>query len=257
MAETRRCSVEGCVRRAWAKGWCHTHYYQLRPMPDCSIEGCSNPSYKRGWCNAHYQRWRNNGDPLVLKTRPKQSCSIEGCEKGAHGAGLCNTHYMRMMRTGTTEYIKEPKPLTDPESKVCTRCNQEKHRSEFTKANYSRDGLGWCKECSKERQRELWEAKPDHMRQLYRARHLARYGLTIEQFDALLAKQNGKCAICSGEPNGRGGYHIDHDHSCCPSGRSCGKCVRGLLCSRCNLILGKAQDSPQILEAAIQYLERG
>ena len=48
---------------------------------------------------------------------------------------------------------------------------------------------------------------------------------------------------------------IDHDHACCPGTRSCGKCVRGLLCNWCNRLLGMAFDNPAILAGAIQYLD--
>jgi hypothetical protein len=88
----------------------------------------------------------------------------------------------------------------------------------------------------------------------YRA-NLKKHGLTSEQYDALLAAQGGGCAICKGTtPYGRGRFHIDHDHACCPGQRSCGKCVRGLLCGRCNPGLGAFQDSPDLLVAAAAYL---
>lgn len=87
---------------------------------------------------------------------------------------------------------------------------------------------------------------------------LARYGLTQEAFDALLAEQGGRCAICgSTDPKTHHGrWHIDHDHSCCPNRdqRTCGECVRGLLCGQCNLGLGHFEDDPERLKAAIRYL---
>ena len=68
---------------------------------------------------------------------------------------------------------------------------------------------------------------------------LSRYGLTQENFDRLLEEQDHACAMChtafdDGQP-----MFIDHDHACCPDEkRSCGKCVRGLLCLSCNTALG-------------------
>lgn len=92
---------------------------------------------------------------------------------------------------------------------------------------------------------------------LYRARaNLKRYGVTFEQYDALLAQQGGGCAICGGtKPYGRGRFHVDHDHGCCAGQYSCGQCVRGLLCGRCNPGLGAFQDSPDLLVAAAAYLK--
>lgn len=61
-----------------------------------------------------------------------------------------------------------------------------------------------------------------------------RYGITEEEYNALLSEQNYSCAVC-GVPFGTGAskVNIDHDHNCCPGTKSCGKCLRGLLCSNC------------------------
>jgi len=79
---------------------------------------------------------------------------------------------------------------------------------------------------------------------------LERKGLTQEQYDAMVQKQQGLCAICGGPPRGRWKNHlmVDHDHST--------QEVRGLLCTWCNLGLGKFQDNPELLEKAAQYLRR-
>ena len=67
------------------------------------------------------------------------------------------------------------------------------------------------------------------------------YGITEAQYNELLERQGGGCAICgrTQEENGRARYlSVDHDHRCCPGKKSCGKCVRGLLCLRCNNDMG-------------------
>lgn len=71
----------------------------------------------------------------------------------------------------------------------------------------------------------------------------------------MLEAQGGGCAICGTPPNGRR-LSVDHDHSCCPGVKTCGKCVGGLLCNRCNVGIGNLQDSPEILERALAYLRR-
>lgn len=68
---------------------------------------------------------------------------------------------------------------------------------------------------------------------------LYKYKMTPEQFEALLAAQDGHCALCPNVPDTVGrAFHIDHDHRCCPtskgSPKTCGECTRGILCSRCN-----------------------
>jgi hypothetical protein len=69
-----------------------------------------------------------------------------------------------------------------------------------------------------------------------------RYGLAEVRFNQMLEDQGYACAICR-EPFTRQLPRVDHDHNCCkvpPNGvsRSCGECVRGLLCVRCNTWLG-------------------
>lgn len=77
-----------------------------------------------------------------------------------------------------------------------------------------------------------------------------RYGLTPEAFNELLDSQGGKCAVCgTNEYVGPGKCpHIDHDHKT-------GK-IRGLVCVRCNVLLGMAQDQHERFIAAIRYLEK-
>lgn len=75
-----------------------------------------------------------------------------------------------------------------------------------------------------------------------------KYGITVAEFDAKLIEQGGVCAICrTAEAGGRYGiWHIDHDHET--------GAVRGLLCTDCNLGLGRFRDDPVVLSAAVAYL---
>lgn len=93
--------------------------------------------------------------------------------------------------------------------------------------------------------RHKWLADNPGARKDYVLRY--RYGLTLADWDEMLELQGGGCAICSSRTSGsRKSWMTDHDHKT-------GK-VRGLLCVRCNNLLGMVDDSVATLFAAIQYL---
>lgn len=97
---------------------------------------------------------------------------------------------------------------------------------------------------------KAWAEKNKSKRQAHSRK--CEYSLLPERFDAMMTAQDGSCAICE-TPLIR--PDVDHDHSCCKGRRSCGKCVRGILCHKCNTILGLAQDSTALLSTAIRYIE--
>ena len=83
----------------------------------------------------------------------------------------------------------------------------------------------------------------------------SQYSIPHGWYEQTLAKQKGVCAVCEKPCSSGLNLAVDHDHRCCASsGRSCGFCVRGLLCRSCNHLLGNAKDSPRILANAITYL---
>jgi hypothetical protein len=112
----------------------------------------------------------------------------------------------------------------------------------------------WDKEnraLNREKQRALRAKKQPRY---WLERSVKRHGLTLLAFDALLAQQNGACAVCLSPFEST--PQVDHDHACCPKAYSCGKCVRGLLCELCNRTLGHAKDSVSRLLALAKYLDR-
>lgn len=81
------------------------------------------------------------------------------------------------------------------------------------------------------------------------------YGISVADYESALVAQGCGCAICGSLEPGKGErFAVDHDHSCCPSKISCGKCVRGLLCVHCNVGLGHFRESQELLARASRYL---
>ena len=100
-----------------------------------------------------------------------------------------------------------------------------------------------CKKCI-----NIYDYKTDKNRKLKKA-----YGITLEQYEELLSKQDGKCSICGIDNNGKyrnkpRAFAVDHCHNT-------GK-VRGLLCSDCNTGIGLLKDNVNYLESAIKYLNK-
>lgn len=151
--------------------------------------------------------------------------------------------------------------------RCCYRCQETKPAGEFSALSHS-----YCRSCNNEYQRSKTATLTPEQRAKRSARRRQEYeragrgatrvavrrwrwNLTEDDLAQMLRGQGGHCAICSArEPGGRGTWHVDHDHACCPKGRSCGACIRGLLCSNCNVLLGHAKDDTAILQAAIAYL---
>jgi excisionase family DNA binding protein len=106
---------------------------------------------------------------------------------------------------------------------------------------------GLCKSCY---YNAYYEANP-HYRLLRRDCTIKRFGKTTEWYEEQLKKG---CAICGTNEWGTKGPCIDHDHSCCLGREGCGRCVRGVLCQRCNKMLGHAVDDPERLRKGIEYL---
>ncbi len=125
------------------------------------------------------------------------------------------------------------------------------------------DGKRRCKECLRKRQRKRYGENPDLMKKrVYKSRQkhpesvklgnrkqgLKKYGITIDQYEDLLIKQNGVCAICHQTCKTGTRLAVDHNHIT-------GK-IRGLLCTNCNRGIGMFQENILILKSAIQYLNK-
>lgn len=156
-------------------------------------------------------------------------------------------------------------------TKLCRVCKLDKPVSSFYKNLREIDGLSrTCKTCSNLQTNKSRKAHPERVREqdrLYRAlRPLAMkaahlkslYGITLEQYTTLLNLQGGVCGVCGTENPGCGSNYfcVDHDHGCCSGRKSCGKCIRGLLCHACNRLLGNSKDQVDVLAKAVSYLNK-
>lgn len=139
---------------------------------------------------------------------------------------------------------------------TCSQCGEVLHRSEFHNSSSSITGKqSFCKPCGKRRKQELAKLDPEGTKRRRRIRRLKRhYGLTLDGFSRLLISQGSQCAGCKTDDPGVKGWQVDHDHACCPGDQSCGACICAILCSRCNLLIGLADDNPALLIDLSKYV---
>ena len=149
-----------------------------------------------------------------------------------------------------------PTDILAPMRTTCSKCGEPldgSHRSycrachaAYARENRARRG-NQAREYSREYRRQWMADHPDKRGEYARK---ALYNLKRDEFDLLLSMQDGRCAIWSVVMSfGRGGdcLSVDHDHD---TGE-----VRGLLCQRCNLLVGRLEEyGEEFLSAAVAYL---
>lgn len=125
----------------------------------------------------------------------------------------------------------------------CNKCKQYKNPEEFGKLSYNWNGLDCiCKDCRSHKRKT-----PEEREHIWEFCMKKRYGISKENYYNLLEEQNGVCAICfKAEIQGRK-LSVDHNHL---TGE-----VRGLLCSKCNMVLGLLGDNDELLLNALNYLK--
>ena len=204
-----------------------------------------------------------------------RDCKSVPVKKNGYLCSACSKAYSGLFSDDRHQYTKR---FSDDVSRECARCEVVKLYSEFHK------GYSICKDCRRlSRKRRIPEKTFDaeHLRQkcltcgefkridgfkdyrhCYACRHLKgltanleRYDLTPGEYVKMFDEQGGVCAICKQPEKRHKRLAVDHDHSCCSELNTCGKCIRGLLCFRCNAGLGNFRDDATLLSDAVQYLE--
>ena len=103
-----------------------------------------------------------------------------------------------------------------------------------------------CVECKRrDANRHYKVAEPGHWRA---TRLIHKFGISVSDYEAMLAKQNNGCGICGNSCSTGRKLAVDHDHV---TGR-----VRGLLCAACNHAIGKFKDDPDLMQKAIEWVRK-
>lgn len=130
--QKRQCTVPGCGRQHFSRGYCRAHKARwdrngevfpeipIEPPPSkdaklCSVDGCDEVAHSRGMCAYHYQAVFRAGVRAHGQADP---CSVDGCDKPVRSRSLCSTHYARMRLHGTTDLLdRAVKPKRIPPAK--------------------------------------------------------------------------------------------------------------------------------------------
>lgn len=252
-------------------------------MEVCSVEGCGKPLRGAEFCSSHRQLMKKYGRTHRLRSSNKgKTCSIDGCERPAKTRGLCHSHYCKLKSIDGVA-LKRGHPLYiqwHERKKAGVLCEEwaadfwkfiavvgERPEGNFILVRkidgpYGADNFKWIEHLKRkpgEPKKEWWARK-------WAARQLAnpgmergrtyrrRYGMTTEEFKEMQAAQGYVCAICMQsetavdcKTGGLKNLAVDHCHAT-------GK-IRSLLCWRCNSMLGKVGDDPNLLVAMAEYLK--
>ena len=162
-------------------------------------------------------------------------CSVEECGRKILARGFCSGHYGQVEKHGSvqTKIIRDWGNV-DRDSdgnKLCYKCDISMPESNFPTSPKMKDGFSrYCKLCTV----------------------ISHHGITREMFDEMIISQSGLCKICLAQlikPS------IDHNHQCCEGTYSCGYCIRGLICRKCNSAIGLAGDSSETLIRMAEYID--
>lgn len=138
----------------------------------------------------------------------------------AQARNLCKNCYDKWLKDTNPQY----------------KSSQSRNSNEWKIANPDK----W--EAIKERRKVKVKANPLYRREMML---IKKYGLTLEDYNAVFLKQNGRCALCYRQP-GTMPLHVDHNHKT--------KVIRGLLCHQCNWYLGVVENDTMILSRIKDYL---
>lgn len=274
------CKAQGCGNKIFSSLLCRKHYERerLETAAPCSIYGCNKKAYRGDLCITHYRLY-------LLSQRP--NCVIPGCQnpqKNLH-SGFCGKHESRIRAHASFDAARpndwgarEKHPLYKTwiwhrrrsKNGLCAEWREDfwafvnavgekpdghTLRRKDTSKPLEDGNWYWNKPISSndaaDYQRQWRNNNPDKTKNNDLKKM---YGITLQEYENLLAKQNGVCAICGGKETTKSNdgfprrMPVDHDHAT-------GK-IRGLLCTQCNRGLGMFGENRNRLLAAAAYVEK-
>ncbi len=251
----------------------------------CSV--CGDALKAKGFCDRHYRANKRYGNPTFAGLKRQRStapCAWPGCTKTVRACGYCSGHYKAARREGLIHrekymrdhplyglwWARRKQGVLSPEwiddfpqflQDIGTKPGKFYSLITLREGPFGPDNFEWRAQIKRqpgESRRAFharkWQAQVTARPAWDRNRQIVkRYGITLEEYEQMFAAQKGVCAICKNPETKLDIRHgtikqlaVDHCHN--------SKKVRGLLCQRCNIGLGRIGDSIEIARAMVTYL---
>lgn len=183
---------------------------------------------------------------MVTETKTCRSCGREKSVDEFYRSPAYKDGRVPNCKPCVREYDKElmarPKVAPATGKKRCCRCQKLKETGEFHARARNADGLrSECKECTREQEHSYRNRYPEKERL---RRMWQKYGLTEQEYHAMIDRQDAKCAVC----------HVDDERLVVDHCHATGL-IRGLLCHGCNVAIGMFCDNPEAMQRAKEYVE--
>lgn len=218
-AERRAASRPVLVRHCLA---CGGEFSTKNSNVKCCSSDCAAANHRRIGREHMVRKYQ----PIVNAPRPCGHCLCEFIPKKSDAVFCCRLCQQR---------AHDARRTSSKPSQRCHKCDVEMPDR--------KPGLRVCDGCRV-------DCRPSRDRQVERERQrrFRTYGITEAEYDAMLASQDHRCAICQTDTPTAKGWVIDHCHE--------SDMVRGILCGPCNSAIGLLGENPRVIADAAAYVKR-
>lgn len=204
--------------------------FTAKTNTQCCSEDCRNERKKR---RARKHAAANFVAGTKRNSYAEKACQRDDCSETFKPYTKRSRYCSRLCAQRANDAEKVRRRQSQP--RLCHKCN-------VVDVGWGKPGKPVCDGCKVENR------DPVAARANEQARRFRTYGITENEYNAILERQGGRCGICRTDDPGAKGWAIDHCHE--------SELVRGVLCGRCNSGIGLLRDDHRVIAAAAEYVKR-